>query len=67
MTKASYQSLAAASLALAFIGATASAAPFLHKPAVAVTDFGYDFHYAGDLGAFVARGFDLAALPPPAP
>jgi hypothetical protein len=46
-------------LALAFIGATASAAPFLHKPALAATDFGYDLHYAGDLGAFVARGFDL--------
>jgi hypothetical protein len=59
MTKTSYRSLAAAGLALAFIGATASAAPFPQKPAVPATDFGYDLHYAGDLGAIVARGFDL--------
>jgi hypothetical protein len=60
MTQTSYRSLAAAGLALAFIGATASAAPLLQKPAVPATDFGYDLHYAGDLGAFVAGEFDLA-------
>jgi hypothetical protein len=59
MSKTSYRSLAAAGLALVFIGATASAAPFPQKPAVPATDFGYDLHYAGDLGAIVACGFDL--------
>jgi hypothetical protein len=65
MTKTSYRSLAAAGLALAFIGAAASAAPSSQKPAVPATDFGYDRHYAGDLGAIVARGSIWSALPPP--